>query len=334
METKPVGKSNLQIPPLGLGTSTFGREIDEATSRDILDYAFEQGIRLIDTAEGYGGGNAKQYREKVLGIQDSREVSDEMYSSEKIIGRWLRDRGCRNEVVLLTKVSSGGSPENIETALNRSLENLGVDCVDIYMMHSPDAKVPLKESLQALTNGVDAGKVKTIGCSNFGIDLLEEALRLHQEEGLARMESTEPPLNLAIAPEQHALFPYCRKKAITTIAYSPLAAGFLTGKYSPSLDSIPKGTRFDVIPGHVDVYFSDRNFKIVEQLRALSESTGKSMIYLAMAWATGHPLVSCTLVGARKRSHLDNALAAMQEPLPAELRETMDSWLDTGGSLS
>lgn len=315
-----------------MGTSTFGREIDEKTSRDILDYAFENGITLIDTAEGYGGGNAKAYRKNVLGIDDSREVSDEMYSSEKIIGRWLRDRGYRDEVVILTKVSSGGSPENIKRAVAASQEHLGTDRIDIYMMHSPDPKVPLQETLHAMTEEVRAGRIRTIGYSNCDAPLLEEALKLHEEEGYSRIDSIEPPLNLAIKPEQHRLFPFCQENNVATIAYSPLAAGFLTGKYSPSTEDIPKGTRFDVIPGHIDVYFSDRNFKIVEKLKALSERVGKSMIHLAMAWATGHPMASSILVGARTTRHLDNALHSLKDSLSPELRAEMDSWLVEEGN--
>ncbi len=320
--------TNITLSRFGLGGALFGREIDEAASRETLDYALEHGITLIDTAEAYGGGNARSYRRKVCGVDDVREVSGEMHSSEKIIGRWLRDRDNRKEVTLCTKVSTGGQTANIHRAVRGSLERLQTDFIDIYMMHSPDPQVPLEETLEALTEEVNAGHIRAIGCSNFSYRQLAEALELSQTRGCARMEFIQPPFSLAGAGVRLDLLPFCIEQKVATMVYSPLAAGFLAGKYSPSRDDIPKGTRFDVIPGHVDVYFSEQNFKILDSLRALSAESGQSIVTLAMAWVIAYPGISSVLVGARKKAHIDNALDCLRNPISEELHQRMTSWLD------
>lgn len=329
MKSTELGKSGVSISQLGLGGAAFGREIDEEESRKILDYALEKGITLLDTAEAYGGGNAQAYRRDVYGVNDVREKSGEMSSSEKIIGRWMRDQGTRDSIVLCTKCSSGGGPENIASAVQGSLERLQTDSIDIYMMHIPDKKVPIEETLDALSKEVDAGRVSTIGCSNFSREQLEESIQASETHGYARMQTMQPAFSLANAGARLDLLPYCKRNRIATMTYSPLAAGFLAGKYSPSRDEIPKGTRFDVMPGHVDVYFNDQNFHIVESLRKLADETGQSMVSLAMAWVTGHSLVTSVLVGARKLSHLDNALDTLNQPLDDDIRKTMDGWLES-----
>ena len=321
------GVKAISLSRLGLGGALFGREIDEAASRKILDFALEQDISLIDTAEAYGGGNARSYRQKVCGVDDIREVSDEMHSSEKIIGRWLRDRNIRKDVTLCTKVSTGGKTANVHRAVRGSLERLQTDVIDIYMMHTPDAEVPLEETLEALTEEVNAGTIRAIGCSNFSHHQLAEALDLSQTRGYARMEYIQPPFSLAGARARIDLLPLCLEEKVATMAYSPLAAGFLAGKYTPSRDSIPKGTRFDVIPGHIDIYFKENNFKILDLLRALSADLGLGMVNLAMAWVLAYPGITSVLVGARKKAHIDNALDCLRNPLSEELFQRMTSWL-------
>lgn len=326
MDTAPLGKSSLQIPRIALGSSNFGREIDEKTCREILDYARDQGINLIDSSEAYGGGNAKLGRKIAYGIDDTREVSDEMHSSEKIIGRWLKERQCRDQFTLCTKFNTGGKPEQVKTSLTDSLERLQTDHVEIYMLHCWFKDVPIGETLGALSDEVRAGRIRTIGCSNLTAEQLREAQQATISLGLEPISAIEPAFNLADSNIRHDLLPFCQKKQISTITYSPLAAGFLTGKYPPG-GSIPKGTRFDVAPAHGNIYFTDRNFKIVANLKALSEETGEPMTRLAMAWVFQNSGVSSILIGARKFSHIDNALEAMGNPVAPELIERMDSWL-------
>lgn len=327
MDTAPLGKSSLRISRIGLGSAPFGREIDEETSRSILDYALEHGINLIDTAEAYGGGNAKLGRKTAYDIDDSREVTDEMHSAEKIIGRWLKDHGNRDQVSLCTKFNTGGRPEQVRQSLSDSLERLQTDYVDTYMLHVWFKDVPIGETLGALNDEVKAGRIRTIGCSNFTADQVREAQNAATSLGLARINSVQPPFSLADSTARDDLLTYCVKEHIATMTYSPLAAGFLTGKYTHS--EIPKGSRFDVVPGHTNVYFNDRCFEIVEKLKSLSAESGESMPRLAMSWVFQHPGVTSILVGARKLSHLDNALEAMDNPVDPSLHTRMNAWLDT-----
>ena len=327
MEHRKLGRTDTSLSFIGLGCVTFGREIDEDASAAILDDAVERGINWLDTAEAYGGGNARTYRRDVLKVDDVRETSDIMGSSEIIIGKWMKARGCRDDVVICSKVSSGNRPENIARALRISLERLQVDCVDIYELHSPDETVPISESLAALDVEVSAGRVGTVGCSNFNAAQLRDALDTSAREGYARFEVVQPPYNLADPGAQDELFPLCRREEVGITSYSPLAAGFLAGKYTPDRNDFPKGSRFDVIPGHADIYFNDRNFRNVERLRALADNRGIPMVRMAMAWAMGHPDITSVLVGARHAGHLDNAFDALALKSDTELRDEMSSWL-------
>ena len=327
MEHRKLGRTDTSLSFIGLGCVTFGREIDEDASAAILDYAVERGIDWLDTAEAYGGGNARTYRRDVLKVDDVRETSDIMGSSEIIIGKWMKSRGCRDDVVICSKVSSGNSPENVARALQVSLERLQVDCVDIYELHSPDETVPIAESLAVLDEAVTAGTIKTVGCSNFNAAQLQEALDASARHGYARFEVVQPPYNLADPGAQDELFPLCRREEVAITSYSPLAAGFLAGKYTPDRNAFPKGSRFDVIPGHADIYFNDRNFRNVERLRALADTRGLPMVRMAMAWAMGHPDITSVIVGARHTGHLDNAFDALDLTADTELRDELSRWL-------
>tara|TARA_Y100000588_G_scaffold214196_1_gene228084 strand:+ start:421 stop:1404 length:984 start_codon:yes stop_codon:yes gene_type:complete len=326
MERQKVGRTDITISPIGLGCVTFGREIDEETSYQMLDYAVERGVNWFDTAEAYGGGNARAYRRNFLQVEDERETSGEMASSEKILGRWMRARDCRDQVVVCTKVSSGNKPDNIARALQDSLEHLQTDYIDIYKLHGPDADVPIGESLAVLNEQVDKGVLKSIGCSNFSGAQLREALDASAANGWARFEIIQPPYNLAIPEAQEDLFPLCRQEEIAVSPYSPLGAGFLAGKYSLGQQEFPSGSRFDVIPAHANDYFSERNFRMVEELRRKSQEVGESMVRLAMAWVMTHPDVTSVLVGTRKKEHIDNALEALNAGLAEDLRAEMSAW--------
>ena len=326
MEQRPLGRSGRTISAIGLGCVTFGREIDEDTSFRILDYAVEKGITWVDTAESYGGGNVREYRRQRFGIDDVREASGEMSSSECILGRWIESRGCRDRVTVCTKVGSGGSPENIRSALSASLGRLNTDCVEIYKLHNFDPEVPLDETLGALTEAVAAGRVRVIGCSNFSSAQLREALDAGASGGYERIEAVQPRYSLATPEVESDIFPICRQEQIAVTTYSPLAAGFLTGKYTPDRSKFPEGSRFYIKPGHADAYFSERGFRIVDRLREKSEELGLPMVRLAMAWAMAHPDVTSVLVGARTTDHIDNARAAFEMGLDSDLRAEMSSW--------
>ena len=225
-------------------------------------------------------------------------------------------------------MSSGNTPENINRALRQSLDRMGTDSIDIFELHSWDRQVPIGESLAALAEHVGAGRIRDIGCSNLSGAQLGEALRASASLGCPRFEVVQPPYSLAAPEAQEDLFPICRQEQIAVTTYSPLADGFRAGKYTPDRSKFPGGSRFHIIPGHADKYFSDRNFRIVGQLRRKSEELGLPMVRLAMAWAMSHPDVTSVLVGARNTSHIDNALAALEMQLDPALRDEMSSWGD------
>ena len=326
MERRKLGRTGLQVSRLALGCVTFGREIDEEASFRVLDYAREKGIQFLDTAEAYGGGQARQYRRRHLGVEDVREVSGEMSSSERILGRWLRSRGCRKEVVICTKVSTGGAAENISKALGGSLERLETDYVDLYEMHSADAATPIAETLSALSEAVAAGRVRSIGCSNYSAAQLREALETSRRLQVPRFEVIQNPYSLIAREAEGKLFPLCVKEEVGITTYSPLAAGFMAGKYTADRSAIPTDSRFGVIPGHADIYFSDRNFQILERLRLEAQAREVPMVRLAMAYALTHPQVDSVLIGARTIAHVDNALKTLGTELEPEVREEMSAW--------
>lgn len=326
METRRLGRSRVACGRIGLGCATFGREIGEEEAFRIMDYAVERGINLFDTAEAYGGGQARQYRENHLGVKDEREVSGEMHSSEKIIGRWLRSRGARQQIVLLTKVTINFTRDHVREALQASLERLQTGFVDFYLFHQFDPQTPVEEAVAAADECVRSGLARAAGCSNYNGAQLRTALDASRSLGLAHFDVIESNYNLAIRDIESDVLPIAQEESLGVITYSPLGAGFLTGKYSADRSAFPKGTRFDVIPGHADVYFSERNFRVVEALRSLSELTGTPAVRLAIGWVLQNRSVDVVLAGARTTAHLDSAIAALDMPFEAAWLEQMRSW--------
>lgn len=323
---RTLGKTGIAAPRIGLGCVTFGREIGERAAFAVMDYAVERGINLFDTAEAYGAGQARAYRRTYLGIDDQRESGSEMHSSEKIIGRWLRSNGARGKIVLVTKMTSNFSRAHVREALAQSLERLQTDSVDAYLFHAFDPETPVEESLAAIDEAVASGGARAAGCSNYTAAQLHEALAASRRLGLRRFEVTEPVYNLLAREIESDLLPFCGEQKIGVLGYSPLGAGFLAGKYTQNRSALPKGTRFDVIPGHADVYFSDRNFRIVKELHRMAARIGLPAVRLAMAWALRRPEITTVLVGARTTAHLDNALAAAETELRPEWLEEIDRW--------
>ena len=326
MEMRSLGRSGIVVSRLGLGCATFGREIDEASSFLIMDAALECGITLFDTAEAYGGGQARQYRRDNLGLEDVREVSGEMHSSEKILGRWIKSRGVRSQVTIQTKVSGNKNEQETWMALEDSLRRLQTDTIDLYLFHKYDPEVPLEEGLAALDRAEKSGRIRCSGCSNFSATQLSEGLELSRRKGLPRLGVIQPIYNLACREIETDLLPLCQRQEVGVVTYSPLGAGFLAGKYTADQAEIPKGTRFDVIPGHVDVYFHPRSFRVVEQLRQMAARTGLSMVQLAMGWVLHREGVDSVLIGARHTGHLDNALRSLEMEFPPEWMAEMNSW--------
>jgi 1-deoxyxylulose-5-phosphate synthase len=304
MDKQKLGRTGVEVSRIGLGCATFGREIDEPASFALMDYAVSHGISLFDTAEAYGGGQAREYRRTQLQVDDAREVSGEYHSSEKIIGRWLRATSMRDEIFLVSKVTTNFSREHVREALEASLERLHTDRLDLYLFHSFDRNTPLEEALEAMDEMKRSGLTRFIGCSNFS--------GAQTRASAPRLDAVETVYNFANRNAEEDLLPFCAQENLGLLAYSPLAAGFLTGKYSGDRAAIPAGSRFHVIPGHADVYFNERSFAALARLRTMEDDTGIPAVRLAIAWVLAHPAVSSVLCGARTISHLENALAAME----------------------
>ena len=296
MEYRELGNSGLTVSRIGMGCVTFGREIDEATSFAVADRALERGITLFDTADCYAEG-----------------------MSESVLGKWIKSRDVRKQIVLATKVGApmssdptdrGCSRQHIHRSIEGSLRRLGVECIDLYQVHCWDAATTPQETAEALNEVVRQGKARAIGCSNYAAWQLCRMLWLADLHGLAQMQSVQPPYNLVQRGIEKELIPLCADQNIGIISYSPLGAGFLTGKYSKE-KSIPKGTRFDVIPAHQALYFSDSSFRIVEALRIKSAQIQVPMVHLAQAWVLSRPAITSMLIGARTTDQVDQVFAAL-----------------------
>ncbi|MEM7126191.1 MAG: aldo/keto reductase [Chloroflexota bacterium] len=299
MEYRKLGRTDLNVSSIALGCVTFDREIDPATSFTIMDHAIEREINLFDTAESYSEGK-----------------------SETVVGKWLKESRKRDQIVLATKASPPLGKRLIEAA-EASLTRLQTDVIDLYQLHNWDEATPVEETMEALNTLVEQGKVRYIGCSNFMAWQLCKAQWKADVNGWPRMESVQPNYNVSIRDIEAELLPFCAEEEIGTITYSPLGAGFLTGKYH-TVGASPQGTRFDVKPAHWDVYKGPTSMRRMEGLRAQAEMSGRSMVNLALSWVIGQPGVTSVLIGARKLSHIDQAFEAEQMGLEPDLREILN----------
>jgi 1-deoxyxylulose-5-phosphate synthase len=300
LEYRDLGATDLRVSSIGLGCVTFGREIDQETSLTILDRAVDLGINLLDTAAVYGEG-----------------------ASEETLGRWLRLRSTRDRVVLATKVSGRLTGDLVVESVEASLRRLATDRIDLLQAHDWDAQTPLEETLAAFESLVQRGLVRFCGCSNWSVAHLRQARSLAAERDWKPQESIQPIYNLVDRHIEEGLLDFCSSQSIGVMTYSPLGAGFLTGKYRRDT-AVPTGTRFDVKPAHQDIYFTDQGFRVMESLRSLADETGQPMARLALAWVLRRQGVTSVLVGARTPQHVDQAFEALKAAHSAELTGLLD----------
>jgi 1-deoxyxylulose-5-phosphate synthase len=299
MEYRRLGRSDLRVSSIGLGGATFGREIDEAGAFAVLDRALERGITLFDTAEAYSAGR-----------------------SEEILGRWIVSRNVRDQIVLTTKVAPQLGRARVIASAEASLRRLQVETIDLFLLHSWDANTPLEEALEALDTLVQSGKIRYVGCSNFAAEQLGAALAQQGEHAWARLEAVQPVYNLAMRAIEGELLPLCADQQVGVITYSPLGAGFLTGKYRQGRP-VPSGTRFDIAPAHQDIYFNDSAFAAMERLRATSAALGLPMSQVGLAWVLSRPGITATLIGARSAAQVDQAFDAAELSRSEDMRTTL-----------
>jgi aryl-alcohol dehydrogenase-like predicted oxidoreductase len=301
VEHRRLGRSDLTVSSISMGCVTLGRELDREGSFAVLDRAWERGITLFDTAEAYAAGG-----------------------SETMLGAWLADRRARDQIVLATKVSAPLSAQRVRESAAASLRRLQTDRIDLFQLHGWDAQVPLEETLDALTALVRSGQVRHVGCSNVAAWQLAKMLIDSAQRGSVRMTSVQPPYNLVQREIEPELLPLCRDQEVAVLSYSPLGAGFLSGKYQRG-GAVPRGTRFDVIPGHQPLYFTPTGYRVMEGLERLAAATGQPMVQLALAWVLRRPGVTSVLIGARTPEQVDQAFAAQQLKLPDDVLDQLDT---------
>ncbi len=313
------GSTGLRVSQLCLGTMTFGIQVDEQQSREILDAAADAGITFIDTADAYPMGASAGDGEQGL--------------TEEIIGRWLE--GKRDDFILASKGNApmgprpwdrGNSRKHLVEACENSLRRLKTDYLDLYQLHGTDFETPLEETLGALNDLVTAGKVRYIGVSNWPAWLLARSLGVSEHNGWAKFASVQPRYSLLYRQIEHELLPMCAAEGLAVIPYNPLAGGMLSGKHRAD-EPAARGTRFSLeLAGdyYNERYWKDTEFAGVEALRPLAEEAGISMVTMSIAWALANEAVTAPIVGASRPEQLADAVAATQVALDPELLGRMN----------
>jgi aryl-alcohol dehydrogenase-like predicted oxidoreductase len=310
MIKRKLGKSGLSIGPLALGGNVFGWTADESTSFKVLDAFVAAGLDLIDTADAY-----------------SRWVPGHRGGeSETLIGKWLRSRQNRSKVVIATKVGvemgpgeRGLSSAYIMRAVERSLERLATDYIDLYQSHRDDAGTPLEETLEAYAQLVRQGKVRVIGASNFTAERLGAALEVSAARGLPRYECLQPCYNLYDrASFEGELAALVRHEDVGVISYYSLASGFLTGKYRSVDDLANRARAF-----RVKDMLNERGMRILRALDEVSAQLGATPAQVSLAWLLAHG-VTAPIASATSVAQLEELIGATHLDLSGETLRALD----------
>jgi aryl-alcohol dehydrogenase-like predicted oxidoreductase len=304
MEMRKLGNTGLTTAPLVLGGNVFGWTIDEETSFAILDAALEAGINAIDTADVYN---------RFFPPGQGGE-------SETIIGKWMKDRGVRDRVIVITK---GGLPmgegmqglgrDYLPRACEASLRRLQTDYIDVYMAHQPDAATPIGETLETFQALIDAGKARHAAASNYNAEQMAQALAA-AGSGRARFTVVEPHFNLAKRDEyEGALEDLCVAQGMGVIPFFSLASGFLTGKYRTKEQLAGRAREFTA-----SGYFNERNMALLDRIERIAQRHGATMAQVSLAWLIARPSVTAPIVSATSLAQLHDVLGAMDLRLNAE----------------
>lgn len=303
MGKRALGHSAITIEPLALGGNVFGWSADASASFAVLDAFVDEGLNLIDTADTYSAW--------VPGNQGGE--------SETIIGRWLKRSGKRDQVVIATKVAKwsrrkGLSAANIAAAADESLARLGIDRIDVYFAHEDDASVPLEETLGAFARLIEAGKVRTIGASNYGGARLAAALDVSAKLGLPRYEVLQPEYNLVARKGYETdLEPLVRREHLGVVPYYSLASGFLTGKYRDKGDLAKSAAR----GGAVAKYLNPHGLRILGALDDVASAHQATAAQVALAWLMARPGITAPIASATNATQVRDIAAATRLTLSA-----------------
>ncbi len=301
MEYRNLGKTGLKVAPVCMGSMQFGWTADEPTAQQVLSKANDEGINFIDTADVY-----------------SRWVEGNPGGvAESIIGRWWKQAGIpRDQLVIATKVRGqmGPGPNNqglsrvhILQAVEDSLRRLQTDYIDLYQTHAPDPSTPIEETLRALDDLVHQGKVRYTGCSNYKAWQLMEALWVSDEYDLARYNSLQPHYSLVHRAEfERELEDVCWGYDVGVIPYSPLAGGFLTGKYRRDNTDVDSARA-----GGAGRYFNEQNWNLLDAMTEMAHYHNVSVSAVALAWMMANPVVTSPIIGPRNLDQLEENLQAL-----------------------
>jgi aryl-alcohol dehydrogenase-like predicted oxidoreductase len=312
-----LGRSGLRVSPLTLGTMTFGTEwdtgADEKESRAIFDRYLERGGVSIDTADGYTKG-----------------------TSETMLGKFITDVKVRDRVVLATKFtfnpqpgnpnSGGNGRKNIYRALEGSLRRLQTDYIDLYWLHAWDLFTPVEEVVSTLTDLIAQGKIRYYGFSDTPAWYVARAQTLAEQQGKERLVALQLEYSLIERNIEREHIPAAQELGIGVCPWSPLGGGLLTGKYVRDGNSGKGEGRLETQKGRNPAFakFTERNFKVVDALIAVSKELGQSPAKVALNWVTTQPGVTSSIIGATRVTQLDDNLASLAFTIPAELRRKLD----------
>ncbi len=312
MHYRQLGRSGLKVSPICFGGNVFGWTVDETTSFKLLDAWVDAGMNFIDTADVY-----------------SRWVPDHSGGeSETIIGKWLKHSGKRDKVVLATKVGKdmgngkvGLGPAYLRAAVEASLQRLQTDVIDLYQSHDDDATVPLADTLGAYAELLRAGKVRSIGASNFTALRLTEALAVSAKAGLPRYETLQPLYNLVERPAYEAeLEKVCVDNGLGVINFFALASGFLSGKYRSEAD-LGQSARGQ----GVKKYLTPKGMRVLDALDAVAQRLSATPAQVALAWQIARPGITAPIASATSLAQLDGLVAAARLQLDADAIRTIDA---------
>jgi aryl-alcohol dehydrogenase-like predicted oxidoreductase len=322
MELRPLGRTGVEVSPLCLGAMMFGAwgERDHDESIRIIHRALDGGINFIDTADVYSRGE-----------------------SEEIVGKALAG-GRRDDVILATKVHGsmgddanqrGNSRRWIVREVEASLRRLGTDWIDLYQIHRPEPDTDIDETLGALTDLVRAGKVRYVGSSTFPASAIVEAQWAAERRGRERFVCEQPPYSLLVRGVEADVLPTCRRYGMGVIPWSPLAGGWLSGRWRKDAADLTS-RRAEMLPRRYDLSIpaNQRKLDAADALARLAEEAGITLIEMALAFVIRHPAVTAAIIGPRRMEHLESQLTAADVELPDELLDRIDEFVPPGTNLN
>jgi aryl-alcohol dehydrogenase-like predicted oxidoreductase len=322
MRMRTLGGTGIKVSAYCLGTMMFGQwgNPDHDDSIAIIRAALDGGVNFIDTADAYAGGE-----------------------SEEIVGKALSGR--RDEVVLATKVhfpmgadpnARGNSRRWIVREVENSLRRLRTDYIDLYQVHRPDPDTDVEETLSALSDLVRGGKVRAIGSSTFPAEQIVEAQWVAERRGYVRFRCEQPPYSVLARGIESAVLPTCQRYGMGVITWSPLAAGWLTGRYRAESGVDMSGHRAARMPARFDPSLPGNSAKLaaVEDLIKLAADAGCSITHLALAFATAHPAVTSAIIGPRTMDQLTDLLAGESVTLDDDVLDEIDEIVPPGVTLN